>query len=71
MTAQHSTPTVRPVAIVYAVELKGQPARVTVHRDSFGLTGHGYECNCKDFKLWGECAHTDAVKAQRAAEGRK
>jgi hypothetical protein len=72
MTTTHSTtaqaPTIRPVAIVYECPDK---SRVTVSRASEFAVFSNYTCECKRFKMWGECDHTETVKAERAKQGRE
>jgi hypothetical protein len=57
--------TIRPVAIVYEVPGPRKAARVTVTSDYL------YSCDCGGFTLYGECRHTNAVKAERQKQGRK
>ena len=69
LNAQNTTQTtVKPAAIIYAVELKGKPA-AEVRATKRGLV-IDYLCACSAFSLWGECEHVRAVKAERQAQGR-
>jgi len=69
MTTTHTitlaSPAIRPVAIVYEVPGPRKSARVTVTSDYL------YSCECGGFILYGECNHTNAVKAERQKQGRK
>lgn len=60
--------TVKPAAIIYAVELAGQAA-AEVRATKRGLVVD-YSCACSAFELWGECEHVHAVRAERQAQGR-
>lgn len=57
---------VKAIEVIYTVKA----ARHGEHRVTVSTSGD-YECKCGSFALYGECAHTDAVKAQRKTEGRK
>lgn len=76
MTIAHTTTSttataIRPIAIVYECPDKpGKPARVTVHRLNEYNLFFGYTCECKTYTMSGECQHTEAVKAERAKQGR-
>ncbi len=60
--------TVKPAAILYAVELAGQAA-AEVRATKRGLVVD-YLCSCKAAALWGECDHVRAVIAERKSQGR-
>ena len=60
--------TVRPAAIIYAVELPGKPA-AEVRATKRGLL-IDYSCTCAAFTLWHECEHVRAVVAERKSQGR-
>ena len=67
MTTTDFTTTLQaaPVLVVWEVTAPGskKAARVEVQRN--GLA----ECKCDNFLLFGECAHVDAVQAERKARG--
>lgn len=70
LNAQNTTQaqTVKPAAIIYAVELAGKPA-AEVRATKRGLLVD-YLCTCSAFALWGGCEHVQAVEAERKAQGR-
>lgn len=70
-TTSTTAPTIRPIAIVYECPDKpGKAARVTVSRLNDYNLFFGYSCECKTYAMSGECQHTEAVKAERAKQGR-
>jgi hypothetical protein len=53
------------IEVIYTVTAKTRNGKVTVTPDGY------YACTCTKHALFGECEHTEAVQAQRKAEGRK
>ncbi len=69
MTNSQNTTTfareIKSIEVIYTVADRRGDKRVSV-----SLTG-AYTCPCDAFILYGECKHSEAVKAQRKSEGRK
>lgn len=58
---------VRQASVTYTVSGGRRAHTVTISLDDGGAH---YDCSCGMAQLYGSCQHTDAVQAQRKAEGR-
>jgi hypothetical protein len=61
---------IRPASVLYEVKSTGRKTHtVTVNRSPAGMIE--YTCTCGMVELYGECQHSQAVQAERRAQGRK